>query len=44
MVNTITKKELHDRLQEISASARVIGANGLVADIDDLVERIAKDL
>ena len=44
MVNSITKQELHEKLKEISASARVMGSEGIVQDIDELVARIEKDL
>lgn len=45
MANTvITKQQIHDELLAIVASARVVGAEGLVIDIEGIVDRIKKDL
>ncbi len=40
----ITKKQIHDELSEILQSARVIGAEGLVVDLQGIVDRIKKDI
>ena len=44
MPKGITKQEIHDSLVTITNSARVIGAEGLVIDINDIIERIKADL
>ena len=44
MPKGITKKEIYDSLITITNSARVIGAEGLVIDINDIIERIKADL
>jgi len=44
MATNITKQEIHDDLVRIVNSARVLGAEGLVVDINNIIERIKKDL
>ncbi len=44
MATNITKLEIHDGLVAIVNSARVLGAEGLVLDINNIIERIKKDL
>lgn len=44
MATNITKQDIRDQLVTIVNSARVIGAEGLVVDLNDLIERINKDL
>lgn len=44
MAKGITKKEIHDKLEAIRNSARVLGAEGLVVDIDEIIERIKEEL
>lgn len=40
----ISKKEIYDKLIDISKSSRILGAEGLVVDIDEIVAAIEKDL
>lgn len=44
MSTEITKKEIAEKLQTILNSSRVLGAEGLAVDLEDLLERINKDL
>lgn len=44
MVNGITKKEIHDELTALRNSAKIIGSESLVGDIDSIIERIKKEL
>lgn len=40
----LTKEKIIERLETITRSSRVIGAEGLVVDLEDLVNEIKKDL
>ena len=40
----ITKQEIHDKLMDISKSSRILGAEGLVLDIDEIITAIEKDI
>ena len=40
----ISKKEIYDKLIDISKSSRILGAEGLVVDIDEIITAIEKDL
>jgi len=44
MAKGITKKEIHDQLIEIKNSARIMGSEGIVEDIDNIIERLKEEL
>lgn len=44
MATNITKEQIYERLLEILASSRVLGAEGLAVDLQDLTDRIKKDI
>jgi hypothetical protein len=44
MSTEITKKEIATALEAILNSTRILGNEGLAVDINDLLERVKKDL
>jgi len=44
MAVEITKQKIHERLREIEASAHVVGADDIAADIKMLADEVQKDL
>lgn len=44
MVSEITKKELYENLVEIKNSAKITGAMGIAEKLEELIQRLEKDL
>lgn len=44
MSTNITKEQIKVKLEEILASTRVLGNEGLAIDIEDLLNEVKKDL